>query len=203
MRQLTRCHVLVAMVLVCNLARGGLCTHTQQEIYVPSYAWPCAGTAGCAWDVFKANATLVIINPNSGPGTSSDSEFVTLVNTVKTGASKVKIVLGYVFTNYGSRASSLVLADIDTYYSFYNVDGIFLDEGSTACDSTTLSLYKSYDAHVKAKAGLGYTVLNWGTTGSQCYLQNTHIDNYVTFEGTHLHHHIHRFLTSSLAWLDL
>lgn len=173
---------LVALLLVCNFASSVLSTHTQQEIYVPSYVYPCVNTAGCAWDVFKATATLVIINPNSGPGTTSNPDYVNLVNTVKTGTSKVKIVLGYVSTNYGTRASSLVLADIDKYYSFYNVDGIFLDEGSTSCASATIALYKSYDARVKSKPGLGYTVLNWGTYGSQCYLTGTHIDNYVTFE---------------------
>lgn len=181
MRQPTSCLLWAFMILLCTFATFGVSSHTQQEIYVPSYVYPCSGT-GCAWDVFKANATLVVINPNSGPGTSSDPNYVTLVNNMKTGTSAVKIVVGYVSTSYGSRASSLVLAEIDKYYSFYNVDGIFLDEGSTSCANTTLNLYKSYDSRVKGKAGLGYTVLNWGTTGNQCYLTNTHIDNYVTFE---------------------
>jgi len=169
-------------LLLCTFATFAHSACNSQEIYVPSYAWPCPGTPGCAWDVFKANATLVIINPDSGPSNSSKPEFVTLVNSVKTGTSAVKIVVGYVLTGYGNRASTLVLADIDAYYSFYNVDGIFLDEGNTSCDSTNLNLYKSYDERVKGKSGLGYTVLNWGTNGNECFLTNTQIDNYVTFE---------------------
>jgi len=171
------------MVLLCTFATFGVSFHTQQEIYVPSYVYPCFGTTGCAWDVFKANATLVIINPNSGPGTSSDPNYVTLLSSLKTGT--VKIAVGYVLTGYGKRSSATVLSDIDTYYTFYpNLDGIFLDEGSTDCDTTTLNLYKSYDERVKEKGGKGYTVLNWGTTGTECFLTNTQIDNYVTFEGT-------------------
>ncbi|XP_024377279.1 uncharacterized protein [Physcomitrium patens] len=172
----------MTLILVASFASTGLGAHTQQEIYVPSYVYPCSGTAGCAWDVFKTGATLVIINPASGPGTASNADYVNLVNTVKAGSSTVKIVLGYVSTNYGNRDSALVLADIDKYYSFYNVDGIFLDEGSTDCTKT--SVYKSYDTRVKSKAGLGYTVLNWGVYGPECYLTSTHIDNYVNFENT-------------------
>jgi hypothetical protein len=94
----------------------------------------------------------------------------------------VKIVLGYVSTSYGSRSSTLVQADINEYYSCYNMDGIFLDEGPTTCDNATLTMYKSYDSLVKSKGGLGYTVLNWGTNGPECYLTSTSINSYVTFE---------------------
>ena len=172
--------VVVAMILVSTFASSGW--GLVQDIYVPSYVYPCSGTAGCAWDVFKNGSTLVIINPNSGPGTSNNSDYVDLVNTVKTGSSTVKTVLGYVSTSYGNRNSTLVKQDINTYYSFYNLDGIFLDEGSTSCDSTNLTNYKAYDTLVKSKKGTGYTVLNWGTQGPECYLKNTTINSYVTYE---------------------
>ena len=173
--------MVVAITLVSNLASSGFCL--EQDIYVPSYVYPCSGTPGCAWDVFKNGSTLVVINPNSGPGNSSNLDYVNLVNTLKTGASTVKIVLGYVSTSYGNRNSTVVLADINTYYSFYNIDGIFLDEGATTCDNATLSKYQSYDSLVKSKGGLGYTVLNWGTNGPECFLTNTSINSYITYEG--------------------
>jgi len=174
--------VVVAVVVISNFASSGLCL--EQDIYVPSYVYPCTpGSAGCAWDVFKTGATLVIANPNSGPETTCCPEFANLINnTVKSGNSTVKIVLGYVLTGYGSRNSTLVQADINEYYSCYNMDGIFLDEGPTTCDNATLTKYKSYDSLVKSKGGLGYTVLNWGTNGPECYLTSTSINSYVTFE---------------------
>lgn len=170
--------VVVAMILVSTLASTCLCL--KQDIFAVSYADPCIGTPGCAWDVFKNGSTLAIINPNSGPGEKSDSSFVDLVNTLKIN-STVKTVVGYVLTNYSNRDPALVVADITAYYSWYNIDGIFFDEGSTSCDNVTL--YKSYDDEVKAKGGLAYTVLNWGVNGPECYLTSTNITSYVTFEG--------------------
>ncbi|KAG0559922.1 hypothetical protein KC19_10G139500 [Ceratodon purpureus] len=181
MERYTSFMVVVAVTLISNFASSGLCL--KQDIFAPSYVYPCSGTTGCAWDVFKTGATLAIINPSSGPGTTCNSDYVTLVNTtVKSGTSTVKIVLGYVSTSYGARNSTLVQADINKYYSCYKVDGIFLDEGATACDSATITKYQSYNSLVKSKGGLGYTVLNWGTNGPECYLTGTTIDSYVTFE---------------------
>lgn len=156
------------------------------RIAVPSYVYPCDGTAGCAWDVFKSGASIVIINPNSGPGLASDTSygaFVDLLNTVKQNSS-VTTVLGYVLTGYGNRDPGLVRSDIETYDHIYpQIDGIFLDEGSTSCDTTNLTNYKTYDDLVKASGS--FTALNWGTVGTECYLTHTNIDTYVTFEGTY------------------
>jgi hypothetical protein len=66
----------------------------------------------------------------------------------------VKIVLGYVSTNYTNGNRALVLSDIDKYYAWYNIDGIFFDEGNTSCDSAPISTYKSYDSYIKSKGGL-------------------------------------------------
>jgi hypothetical protein len=153
-------------------------------IGVPSYVYPCFDTSDvCAWYVFKRGATIVIINPNSGPGTFQDPEFVQLIATLKEN-STVTTLLGYVSTSYGNKDPSSVLADIDAYYVNYtNIDGIFLDEGSTDCGATDLASYKSYDDRVKTHWGSsGFTALNWGTTGSECYLNGTNIDLYCTFE---------------------
>ena len=180
----------ILLATVPSVIKGDTCfTCGRQEIAVPSYVWPCSGTAGCAWDVFKTGASTVIINPNSGPDTAAISDFVNLMTSVKNN-STVTTVLGYVRTTYGNRNTSQVLSDIDAYFQFYPmIDGIFLDEGSTSCDTTNVTNYKSYDARVKSKGRLGFTVLNWGTVGSECYLNNTKIDTYCTFEGKIVREH--------------
>ena len=180
----------ILLATVPSVIKGDTCfTCGRQEIAVPSYVYPCSGTAGCAWDVFKTGASTVIINPSSGPGTAANSDYVNLVTSVKNN-STVTTVLGYVRTTYGNRNTSQVLSDIDAYFQFYPmIDGIFLDEGSTSCDTTNVTNYKSYDARVKSKGRLGFTVLNWGTVGSECYLINTKIDTYVTFEGKIVREH--------------
>ena len=87
----------------------------------------------------------------------------------------MKIVLGYVSTNYTNRNQALVLLDIDKYYALYNIIGIFFDGGNTSYDSAPISTYKSYDSYIKSKGRLEYTVLNWGTAGPECYLTGTNI----------------------------
>ncbi|CAM6096913.1 unnamed protein product [Calypogeia fissa] len=181
MRQFLAVMCYIALATVPSFAQG------IQEIAVPSYAYPCF-TSGCTWDVFKNGSSIVIINPNSGPNFTdsiSQSDFTLLVDTVKQN-STVTTVLGYVSTKYGSRDPSLVLGDIDMYYQEFTtkIDGIFLDEGNDTCDAT--ALYKSYDDQVKAHWGTsGFTALNWGDPGAECYLTTTSINTYCTFEGNY------------------
>lgn len=130
--------------------------------------------------MFKIGVILVIINFVSGLGIVFNVDYVNFVNIVKVGSFMVKIVLGYVFINYGNWDFVLVLVDIDKYYFFYNVDGIFFDEGFIDC--IKISVYKFYDIWVKFKVGLGYIVLNWGVYGFECYFISIYIDNYVNFE---------------------
>ncbi|CAM6096914.1 unnamed protein product [Calypogeia fissa] len=182
MRQFLAAMCYMALATVPSFAQG------KQEIAVPSYAYPCF-TSGCTWDVFKNGSSIVVINPNSGPNFTNSIEkdnYTLLVDTVKQN-STVTTVLGYVSTQRGSRDPSLVLGDIDMYYQAFTtkIDGIFLDEGNVTCDLT--ALYKSYDDRVKAHWGRtsGFTALNWGDPGPECYLTTTSINTYCTFEGNY------------------
>jgi hypothetical protein len=88
-------------------------TSSTQQIGVPSYYYPCfTSTASCHWNRTSGNAAtrLVIINPNSGPGTTVDPNYVTIVNNMKAAG---LIVLAYTYTGYGARAAATVHSDID------------------------------------------------------------------------------------------
>jgi len=151
----------------------------QQQIAVPSYYYPCF-TAGCLWDKTKAGAGLAVINPASGPGTAVDVNYVTTTNQQRSAG---VIVLGYTYTTYGdgTRSLAVVKADIDKFYSWYNVSGIFLDEGSNDC--ARLAYYQELVAYIKAKDPAAVVVLNWGTTGPECYLSSPNApDIIITFE---------------------
>jgi hypothetical protein len=89
---------------------------------VPSYYYPCF-TAGCVWQRTKGNAKLVIINPASGPGAAVDSNYVTLSANLRAAGT---IVLGYVATTYTAKSTADVQAEIDKFFNWYNVSGIFL-----------------------------------------------------------------------------
>jgi hypothetical protein len=95
-------------------------------------------------------------------------------------------MLGYVFTHYGSRAASKVKADIDKYYMWYGVDGIFLDEVSNSC--TKQSYYLDLYNYVKGKGGVAKVVINPGINTPECYITTADIivnfeDNYAAYVG--------------------
>lgn len=89
-------------------------------------------------------------------------------------------MVGYVYTDYGSRSLAAVESDINDYYSWYpDLDGIFLDQASTSCSEEPY--YAELNAYVKSKVGTALTVLNPGTQTNQCY--ELAADVLLTFEG--------------------
>jgi hypothetical protein len=144
---------------------------------VPSYFY--ALTSGwLGLDGPPRTADLAVLNPDSGPGTSQDPNYVQQVaNSQAAGID----VLGYVYTDYGSRPLSSVEADITTYEQWYGVNGIFLDEGATDC-GTEASYYAPLYAFIHAQPGLDLTVLNPGTATSACYANAS--DVLLSFEGS-------------------
>ncbi len=97
-------------------------------------------------------------------------------------------MLGYVDTNYTARTLAAVEADIDKFYSWYNVDGIFFDQGYSA-DCNQVAYYQALNTYVKAKGGKGVTIVNYGVNPPSCYINAS--DILITFEGT---------MTSYLTW---
>ncbi len=144
-----------------------------QKIAIPSYFYP-----GAYWTQLINGAPtvgLAIINPSSGPGKKPDANYL---NTVRQAQAQGITVLGYVYTKYGSRRASTVKADIDKYYTWYGVDGIFFDEASNNC--AKLPYYTSLYNYVKAKGGKAVVVLNPGTNTPECYVNAS--DILVNFE---------------------
>jgi hypothetical protein len=157
-------------------------TSANQTIAVPSYFDPCSSGSNCYWTQLNnaiPKVGIALINPDNGPGSKSDSSYVTQVkSTQKAGAS----VLGYVYTSYGSRSTASVEADIDKYYSFYKVDGIFFDEVYSS-DCGKSSYYTTLNNYVKSKGGKATTIINPGTNTQECYV--TTADILVVFEDTY------------------
>ena len=124
---------------------------------------------------------LALINPDNGPGSSFDQAYLTQTQTTHgLGAS----VVGYVYTESGGRPLAQVKSDIDQYYTWYNVDGIFLDEGPIDC--STQSYYLSLYQYIKAKGGKAIDIINPGTTIPECFANTA--DIIVTFEDTYSHY---------------
>ena len=97
-----------------------------------------------------------IINPDNGPGSSSDSTYVSGVNTMKGDGI---IVIGYVDTMEASVSISSAEAQIYDYRAWYNVNGIFFDNMPDVCGSA--SYYQTLSQYSNS-IGLSFTVGNPG-----------------------------------------
>ena len=69
---------------------------------------------------------MIVFNPNSGPGSAPDPAYTKVIADAQAAGITM---LGYVATSYGARAEADVVADINRYYDFYALSGIYFAEG--------------------------------------------------------------------------
>jgi Spherulation-specific family 4 len=173
-RRLRSRHVVFSAVIVTALLMFAA-SAVAQTMAVPGYFYP--GSYWTQMDQASARLKIAVMNPSSGPGTSPDPNYA---NAVRAAQAAGITVVGYVYTNYGSRSLSAVESDVTSYYNWYGVNGIFFDQASTNCYYS--SYYATLNAFVKAKGGTARTILNPGTQTSQCYVSDA--DILLTFEGS-------------------
>jgi Spherulation-specific family 4 len=152
------------------------CTATgDSSLAVPSYFEP--GPLWTRMEDAYPTLRMVIINPDNGPGNAVKPAYADQASKSQaTGLS----VLGYVHTGYGGRSIAAVKSEIDRYYSWYGVDGIFLDEASSDCRYAQ-TYYSDLYRYVKRKGDKVRVVLNPGMPTGECYMEVA--DTIVTFEG--------------------
>lgn len=147
----------------------------DQKLAVPAYFSP--GRYWKQMDGSHPPLQLAVMNPSSGPGSSFLPAYLKAVRAAQAAGI---LVLGYVDTDYGKRSAAAVKADVDAYYRWYRVDGIFFDRASTDCARE--KYYAEIDRFVKDKGGPAQTILNPGTQTNQCYQRAA--DVLLTFEGS-------------------
>ena len=168
--------IFVLLSLICLVVLRGF--NTAQAIAIPSYFQP-----GAFWTQMEEASPVVgmtIVNPSNGPGSLADADHVNQVKKSQVEAGLT--VLGYVPTSYSARDALGVKEDIDRYYSWYGVDGIFFDEASTECSKVS-SYYEDLYGYVKAKGGKAKVALNPGIQTNECYMAVS--DIVVNFEDTY------------------
>jgi hypothetical protein len=148
-------------------------------IMVPAYFDPSSGY----WNSLDYAASRVpliaIMNPYNGPGASRNQAYVTALTNLHQAGGKV---ISYVYSSYAARPLTNVEADIDTYLSFYSVDGFFIDEMTDDQDTNHLAYYAAIYQYIKAK-GPRYTVTgNPGENTQSDYLGKHTVDRLVIFE---------------------
>lgn len=141
---------------------------TSLKIAVPAYFYPDSGKKASLWDAATAGSSLLIANPNSGPGGKIDSTYASAITSSQ--ASGVKVI-GYVSTRYGKRPQAEVTGEITQWFDWYGVDGIFLDEGPDQVDCLSVyDLYESYALTSRTKNPKALVAINPGTDTCASYL---------------------------------
>jgi hypothetical protein len=149
-------------------------------IMVPAYFDPSSGGDWRSLDDAASRVPLIaIMNPDNGPGASQTQAYVNaLANLHRAGGR----IIGYVYSSYAARALTNVEADIDTYLSFYAVDGFFIDEMTDDQNTNHLAYYAAIYRYVKSK-GAGYSVTgNPGENTVRDYLTERTADCLMVFE---------------------
>ena len=135
----------------------------KQSVVLAAYSYPSADS-----DYWKAvikeggkNIPYVIINPNSGSGEETDSNYARqLKENMKAGIKNI----AYIRTNYQKRPLTEVLADVDKYYELYgkdNLSGFFFDEVGVD-DANQPAYMKAVYEYVKGKGKENIVVANPG-----------------------------------------
>jgi hypothetical protein len=131
---------------------GGTVPAGAVRIAAPAYYTP-----GAEWNRLIAAAPtvgMIVFNPASGPGTSTDAAYTDAIARAQAAGI---VVLGYVATNYGARAEAEVTADINNYYDLYTPDGIYFAEGPMDADCTALEeMYHRLSSAVRARDAQAY-----------------------------------------------
>ena len=97
-------------------------------IVIPLYTYPTDGTWTAVIQAKQAYPNvpfIAVVNPDSGPGSSQDPNFVQGIRGLRAAGIKV---LGYVDTAYGADTISSVEANVNRYKTWYGVDGIMFDD---------------------------------------------------------------------------
>lgn len=132
-------------------------------------------------NIAKAHPSVgitAIINPNSGPGTTQNIDFIRGISILTNAGIRV---IGYVYTSYGSRPIASVEADIDRYISFYgsSISGVLFDEMSNTPGNA--NYYKTLSNYAKSK-GLAFTAGNPGIDTLPGYIGT--VDTMTIYEGS-------------------
>jgi PKD repeat protein len=126
------------------------------------------GTAWTNVEDHNSSVGFVVANVDNGPGSSSESSYVTGVHDMESAGIQV---LGYVHTDYGNGTITISQAEAwaSDWYGWYGVDGIFFDEVSDICKASTFHYYSTLYNFTKSEPGADTVVLNPGTATGACY----------------------------------
>jgi hypothetical protein len=147
-------------------------TPASTGLIVPLYSYPTDATWSAliqAKEAYPNVPIIAVINPDYGPGSSPDPNYVSGIARLQ--AAGITVV-GYIWTGYASVGLSTVEASAADYKSWYNVNGLFFDGMS---NSEAESGYYSSATDYAYSIGLALTVGNPGTSVPSNYVNAVNI----------------------------
>jgi hypothetical protein len=150
-------------------ATGGTQPAAPLRLLVPAYFYP-AGEGLASWerliDSPVAASTVVVVNPQSGPGKVVDPNYAKVLERARHNG---VTVIGYVSTKYAARLLQQVKGEVDLWTQLYpTIQGIFFDEQPSAADQ--VRYYAALYEYVRKVRGLSLVVTNPGTVCAEEYL---------------------------------
>jgi hypothetical protein len=150
-------------------------------LIVPAYFDP--STDATDWNRMASAATQVpliaVMNPNSGPGSAPDPSYTAAIMTLDGSGGST---LGYVHTSYGYRKLSAVKQEIARYFSWYPIDGIFVDEMATSATQANLRYYTAIKNYIRQLYPQAIIVANPGTSFDAAFAQAGVADVFIDEE---------------------
>lgn len=132
-------------------------------LIVPMYGWDAGWSRIIdAKEDNESTEIIAIINPSSGAGGSKDSHWADVADDLQDAGIKV---VGYVSTAYAGRSEGDVKNEIDRYYDWYDLDGIFFDEVSPSA----YGYYDDVGGHAESPEGSQRVILNPGAPVPESY----------------------------------
>ncbi|MFN0241849.1 MAG: spherulation-specific family 4 protein [Planctomycetota bacterium] len=141
----------------------------QMRVVVPAYfvPWP-----GSPWERLNATAAahpgriVAIANVFNGPGIALSPAWRYAFQTFRGSGGAL---IGYVYSSYGARPIADVKAEIDLWFTWYGVDGIFIDEMSNVAGAHE-AYYAELNDHVQALLPDALVISNPGKATEPSYL---------------------------------
>ena len=154
--------------------RRGAARPGTVRMAVPAYFDP----PSAEWQRLIAGAPaigMIVFNPESGPGAAADPAYTQVIAQAQAAGI---VMVGYVATSYGARPEADVIADINRYYDFYSLSGIYFAEGPMENDCTAMeAMYHRMSDAVRARDSRAYLAV--GTRFCPTYI--TFFDMMVQF----------------------
>ncbi len=142
---------------------------------IPAYVYPTLDPVGWQALAELGSRAVVVVNPNSGPGSWIDANYQRVVQSLRDAG---VAFVGYSDTAYGQRSIADVLRDHVVYVEYYGIDGIFLDQMPFRHPG-----YVDELADALRDSTVGLTVANAGCPVVDDYLEQ--FDAVVMFENTY------------------